>query len=124
MILSRNYEDINSTYDFSEGLITNICWDANLTDLLLTVYYFFDSPLGLKDKDVRIRFINCSAVIFNCINMLASMKEYNIVTPNPEIDHIMLQKVESCINVVVSTNYDPEMVSLSCDEIWLELIDE
>ena len=124
MILSRNFKDINSTYDFSEGIITNICWDANLTDLLLTVYYFFDSPLGLKDKDVRIRFINCSAVIFNCINMLASMKEYGIVSPNPEIDHIILQKVESCINVIVSTNYDPEMVSLSCDEIWLELIDE
>lgn len=124
MILSRNYEDINSTYDFSEGIITNICWDTNLTDLLLTVYYFFDLPLCLKDKDVRIRFINCSALIFNCMNMLASMKEYNIVTPNPEIDHIMLQKVESGINVIISTNYDPEMVSLSCDEIWLELIDE
>ena len=93
MILSRNFEDINSAYDFSEGIITNICWDVNLTDLMLTVYYFFDSPLGLKDKDIRIRFKNCSAVIFNCTNMLASMKEYSIVTPNPEIDHIILQKV-------------------------------
>ncbi len=56
--------------------------------------------------------------------MLAAMKQYGIVTPHPEIDHILSQKTESCIRVIVSTNYDPSMVSLSCDEIWLELIDK
>lgn len=124
MVLSRNFEDINSIYDFCEGIITNICWNENLTDLLLTVYYFFDSPIGLKDKDIRIRFKNCSAVTFNCTNMLAAMKQYGIATPHPEIDHIVSQKFESCIRVIVSTNYDPSMVSLLCDEIWLELIDK
>lgn len=124
MVLSRNFEDIHSTYDFCEGIITNICWSENLTDLLLTVYYFFDSPIGLKDKDIRIRFKNCSAVTFNCTNMLTAMKQYGIVTPHPEIEHILSQKIESCIRVIVSTNYDPSMVSLSCDEIWLELIDK
>ena len=45
MVLSRNYEDINSIYDFCEGIITNICWNENLTDLLLTVYYFLTHRL-------------------------------------------------------------------------------
>ena len=47
MILSRNFKDINSIYDFSEGIICNICWDNNITDLLVTVYYYFEEPRDL-----------------------------------------------------------------------------
>ena len=123
MIFSRDFNEISSIYDFSEGIICNICWDNNLTDLLVTVYYYFDKPRDLKDKDVTIRFQKCSTVNFNCSNMLDSMKEHNIVTPHPKIEHFLLKKNNSSINVEIATNYASPMISLTCDEIWVESIE-
>ena len=124
MILSRNYEDIDSIFDFHEGIISNICWNYNFTDLLMTVYYFYDIPQGLKDKDVIIRFKNCSTFNYECGNMLNSIKEFNIITPHPEIERISLKKNNSYINVEISTNYAAPMLSLLCDEIWIEFSNE
>ncbi len=124
MILSRDFNDINSIYDFSEGIICDIYWDDNLIDLLVTVYYYFDEPRDLKDKDVTIRFKKCSTVNFDCSNMLASMKEYSIVAPHPTIEHILLKKNSSSMNVEIATNYASPMISLTCDEIWVESIDK
>ena len=124
MILSRDFNDINSIYDFSEGIICDICWDDNLTDLLVTVYYYFDEPRDIKNKDVIIRFKKCSTVNFDCGNMLASMKEYNIVAPHPTIEHFLLKKNSFSVIVEIATNYASPMISLMCDEIWVESIDE
>ena len=122
MILSQNYEDINSIYDFYEGIISDIFWDNNFADLVVVVYYFFDQPIGLKNKDVVIRFKKCSTFNFDCTNMISAMKRFNIARPHPEIDLISLKKDSSCITVKISTNYDDPMITLSCDEIWIELI--
>ena len=124
MILSRNFKDINSIYDFSEGIICNICWDNNITDLLVTVYYYFEEPRDLKDKNVTIRFKKCSTVNFDYNNMLDSMKEYNIVAPHPTIEHFSLKKNSSSIHVEITTNYASPMISLVCDEIWVESIEK
>ena len=56
MILSRDYKEINNVYDFYEGIISDITWDSSFTDFIITVYYFWDEPRGLKNKDVMIRF--------------------------------------------------------------------
>ena len=124
MVLSRNYQDINSVYDFYEGIIGNISWDNNLTDLIVTVYYFFNEPNGLKDKDIVLRFKNCYAFNMCCKNMIFSVKEFDIVTPHPEIQSIVLNKSKEGIEVQISTNYDSNMISVSCDEVWIETVCE
>lgn len=124
MILSKNYNDINSIYDFYEGIISNIYWDDNLVDLLVMVYYYFDEPYGLKDKNVILRFKKCSTFNCDCSNMITTIKELNIVTPHPEIERITMDIDGPYIKVEISTNYDSPMISLSCDEIWIESTDD
>ena len=124
MILSRNYKDINTVYDFYEGIISDITWDASLTDFIITVYYFWDEPRGLKNKDVMIRFKKTSGLNYSCAGMLESMKKHNIDSPHPEIDRITINKDESGIRVEISSNYDFPMISLLCEEIWIESADE
>ena len=120
MILSKNYQDINSVYDFYEGIISSISLDNNFVDLLVTVYYSFDDPQGLKDKDLVLRFKNCTAISFDCANMLVSVKEFDIVSPHPEIQSISLKRDDSYIDVEISTNFSSPMLSLSCEGIWIE----
>lgn len=124
MILSRNYKDINTVYDFYEGIISDITWDASLTDFIITVYYFWDEPRGVKNKDVMIRFKKTSDLNYSCAGMLDSMKKHNIVSPHPEIDSITINNDESGICVEISSNYDSPMISLLCEKIWIESADE
>lgn len=124
MILSRDYKEINTIYDFYEGIISDITWDSSLTDFIITVYYFWDEPRGLKNTDVMIRFKKTSGLNYSCAGMLGSMKKHNIVSPHPEIDSITINKEESGIRVEISSNYDSQMISLLCEEIWIESADE
>ena len=120
MILTKNYEDINRIYDFNEGIICDVRWDENVVDLLVTVYYYFDGPKGLSNKDVVICFKNCTSFVYDAKNMIESIKKLTIIKPHPTIDSIEIQKGSS-LNVKLFTNYASPMFSIICDEIWIEL---
>ena len=123
MILSKDFHTINTSFDFYEGIISKIFWTENFTDLLISVYYNYDTPKGLKDKEVIIRFKKCCKLTFDYTNMLSSMKEFGIVTPHPEILEVALIMEGEYIKARISTNYETSMISLLCDEIWIETAD-
>ena len=118
MIISSNYKDINSIFDFSECIISNIYWKNN-TDLLIDVYYFSDKPIGFKDKDITVRFKNCFSANFDYEKMMNSVQEFNIVNPHPEIEAFTIIKNNSRINVTVTTNF-ADTINILCENIFIE----
>ncbi len=118
MIFSKNYDDINSVYDFSEGIISDVRWENN-TNLLIDVYYFSDKPIGFKDKDITVRFKNCFSANFDYEKMMNSVQEFNIVNPHPEIEAFTIIKNNSRINVTVTTNFS-DTIKISCESICIE----
>ena len=118
VIISKNFQDVNSVFDFYEGIIGDVRWENN-TDLLISVCYFFDEPKGFQNKDIIIRFKKCFSAKFDYTKMIFSVKEYSIVTPHPEIESISVKKSDSCINVTITTNF-ADMIQICCDDIWIE----
>lgn len=120
MILSKNADDINSVYDFLDGIITEIKWDTNSADLLVTVYYYFDEPEGCKDEDLTIRFKNCCYAKFDMQGAITAMKADQIGSVWQNVESIRVEKVADCILVVIASNFSEKMLELSCEEIWIE----
>ena len=116
MIISKNFQDVNSVFDFYEGIIGDVRWENN-TDLLISVCYFFDEPKGLKD--IIVRFKKCFSAKFDYTKMILSVKEYSIATPHPEIESISVKKSDSCINATITTSFS-DMIKICCDDIWIE----
>ena len=71
VIISKNFQDVNSVFDFYEGIIGDVRWENN-TDLLISVCYFFDEPKGFQNKDIIIRFKKCFSATEICLCIITS----------------------------------------------------
>ncbi|MBQ7290507.1 MAG: hypothetical protein IJW76_02145 [Clostridia bacterium] len=120
MILSKDYTDINTVFDFYEGVISAISWDENGTDLLISVYYFFDEPEGCKDSDIILRFKSCSSAELHFGNMIKSKKQFGIEKIMPEVEKIEIIKDNGLLSVRIDTNFKNDRICVTCDEIWIE----
>ncbi len=120
MILSKSYTDINTLFDFYEGIISNISWDENGADLLISVYYFFDEPCGCKDSDIILRFKNCLRAEFDFKSMIASKKQFCIEKIMPEVEKIEIIKENDLLSARIDTNFKNDKILVICDEIWVE----
>ena len=122
MILSKDYTDINTVFDFYEGVISAISWDENGTDLILSVYYFFDEPKGCKDCDISIRFKNCSYAEFQLSNMIKSKKQFGIEKIMPEVEKIEIIEDNGLLSAKIDTNFENDRIHVTCEEIWIEKV--
>ena len=120
MILSRYFTDINSTYDFIDGIISDIKWDIRCADLLLTIYYYNNYPAGCKDQDLTIRFKNCSALQMDLRGTVVAMKADQIDNVWQNVESIHVENTADSIHVIIETNFSKKYLELSCEEIWIE----
>ena len=122
MILAKDLDVFNSKYDFTDSIVTDINWDSNLLDLLVTLDYYWDIPE--ENNKLTIRFKNCRETIF------ALPKAYES-TPKSElqsyvyswytITNWMAVEESGLLRVNIKTvDDDPRWLTVLCDEIWLE----
>ncbi len=120
MIISREPNDINSVYDFYEGIISGIKWDIDSMDLLLSVIYFYDEPVGLKDKEIIIRFKHCKRLFFDFEKSVAMSMQLGTPLSYQEIETFHITQNVSEYHVEISSNLAEHLLTLDCMDIWLE----
>ncbi len=119
-IISKNIEDINSLYDFSESIISSFSWDIPKNDFILCVLYNWNEPHELKNQDVVLRFVNCETANINLKKIIENAEKFSIQTPWQEILSIDWQKQDDKINLTISSNIDTSFIKIICDEVWIE----
>jgi len=124
MILSRN-DDILKNYDFMDSIVTDVKFDTNLLDLLISVDYYWDiQDSRNKGRQLLLRFKNCQSANF------ALTKRFNTVSKEDlpsytnswyTITGFSLTKNCNLFEVEIKTiDNDPKWLFIKCDEIILE----
>ncbi len=124
MILAKNI-NIFDEYDFTESIVTNISWDSNLLDFLVTVDYYWATDSN--EKELTIRFKNCREATLQMPKAFDSIPKDELpsyvyswytITNSNAIDENGVFKV-----TMKTVDENPRWLTVLCDEIWLEKVD-
>ena len=121
-MLVKNLNVFDDKYDFTESIVTNICWDKNLLDLLVTLDYYWDD---LRGKKFVIRFKNCHKSIINMPKCCVDFSESEMIAYRNSwytITNCKIENTGDLFTVKIKTvDDDPHWLNVVCREIWLEL---
>ncbi len=120
MVLTKNGEEIGARFDFSEGILSGLRWDAPRNDVLLTVLYAWDEPEGLKDTDVSLRLVDCTSLCLRLEKNIQNAAEYGLSTPWQEVESLLAEPMGDGYRIIISSNMEPDLLVAECREVWIE----
>lgn len=126
-MLANSLDEILENFDFIDSIVTQVKWDINLLDLIITVDYYWDIQKGLdKTRLLDLIFKNCSKADFQVSELDSLLKgELNIescftivlVKERQENEYSLYDKryVE-----IFTTDYSRPWLSAICSEVELQ----
>jgi hypothetical protein len=136
MILTKKLEDFINDFSFIDSTISDISWDTNLLDLLITVDYFWDILERKENPRVlTLRFKNCTKAMFNMPKVFHELsKELDNMSQGEHLSYILgwytiteydAIYVDGLIEASFQTvDSNPRWLSVECEEIWIESLGE
>jgi hypothetical protein len=125
MILAKGMERFYNDFCFTDSIVTNICWDNHLLDLLITVDYYWDIQEG-KDtsRELTIRFQNCREANFSMTKAFGDIPKNEIksyVLSWYTITHCTVKNDNGlAVASLKTTDDNPWWLTVKCEEIWVE----
>ena len=121
LVLSKCIEAFAKEFDFTEGIVSEIRWDTNLIDLLITVYYFWDE---YKGKSLTIRIKNCREANFNMpkhYNTVPKSDLKNYIYSWYTITQFSVKASSGLVEIGIQTiDTSPRWLTALCEEVWIE----
>lgn len=122
MILSKDIETFLCKYGWVDGIVTDIRWDSNLFDLLISIYTYEGKEIDGKDLTIRFK---------NCIEANFIMTKHFHTVPRNELKDYMLSwytvtgcdvnEVNGFVEVEIRTSdYNSRWLTVKCEDIWVE----
>ena len=122
MVLSKDIEIFNHEYGWTDGFITELRWDENLLDLLVTVNTY--EGKNKEGRNLTIRFKYCREVNFDMNKRFDNVSEEersDCVFSWYTIEKYELIEEDSLITFTIGAFDDsPRWLKIKCDEIWVE----
>lgn len=112
-------KNIKKTFDFYESIISNISLDEKFLDTKIKLIYFFDDPIGCKDKEIMITFHNCIKATFNMAKALLAVKVDKQDKIYSDIMDFIIEEGD-LIHIKIISNFDETMVDIICEDMWID----
>ncbi|AEH46506.1 MULTISPECIES: hypothetical protein [Bacillota] len=79
MIIASNIEEIENFFDFTDSIVTDVKWVNNLTDLSISLDYYWDIQDGKSEtRELTLVFKDCLKVEFNMPNEFIQLSKEGI----------------------------------------------
>ena len=122
MVLAKNLDVFNKDYDFVDSIITDIRWDLNMLDLLISIDYFWNTQ-G-KTIEYVLRFIRCQEAAFKlpkaCDFVPRSEWEGYVYSWYTIVNYEAIYEKNLYKISIKTIDDNPRWLTVLCDEVLLE----
>jgi len=112
-------KNIKNTFDFYESIILDISIDENFLDTKIKLLYFFDNPIGCKDKEIVITCHNCIKTSFNMAKALFAVKVGKQDKIYADVMEFIIEEGD-LIHIKIRNNFNETMIDIICEDMWID----
>jgi len=122
-------ESILSNYDFTDSIVTNVLWENNLSDLSLTIDYYWDYHVQKKKKILKMTFHKCSETNFRSHPLSTKFSDKKILEENYQWSWFTItsfkfdedEKNKDLLKIAIHTyDYQIPWLSVTCKDMRIE----